>query len=106
MELWQLVTLIRDVKLKFNREVQLELGGINQLTAIFSQKCSHEGVRIQSVTVEGQNLDYNWGHSYLAKPKFTSNGADRIFTGLLYPEVIIFKDCGIPLTPDCLIGLP
>jgi hypothetical protein len=52
MEQWELVSMIRDVKLNFKREVHLEIGGINQLTAIFSQKCSHEGVRIQSVTLE------------------------------------------------------
>ncbi len=36
MEQWKLIPLIRDVRVNFNREIQLELGGINQLTAIFS----------------------------------------------------------------------
>lgn len=31
---------------------------------------------------------------------------ERIFTGLLYPEIITFKDCRAPLERDVLIGLP
>jgi hypothetical protein len=103
---WHLIHKIREAKQLHHKQIELELGGVNKQTAMFSQKCEHEGIRIWSVRIENQMIDYDWCHTYLAQPKFIDNGNDKIFTGKLYPEVITFKDCSTPLVTDSLIGMP
>jgi hypothetical protein len=66
-ELWCLIKDVRDANKVQPKQVCLDFSGLNSESAPISRKCMTEGVKIWSINIENQTLDYDWGLKYLCE---------------------------------------
>lgn len=67
IELWCLIKDVRDANKVQPKQVCLDFSGLNSESAPISRKCMTEGVKIWSINIENQTLDYDWGLKYLCE---------------------------------------